>query len=64
MPRYKIAKNMKQFGCLISILDFPYDVGTKALEVIKMLATNPILYENVLKLDKEWPDIFDESNVH
>jgi hypothetical protein len=29
-----------------------------------MLATNPILYENVIKLDKDWSEVFDETNVH
>jgi hypothetical protein len=71
MPRYKIAKNEKLFDSLMSLLDLQQDVSQRALELIRMLATNPILYNRVLSLkpqDEEskfsWSTIFDENNVH
>ena len=71
MPRYKIATNEKLFDSLMSLLNLQQDVSQRALELIRMLATNPILYNRVLSLkpqDEEskfsWSTIFDENNVH
>ena len=49
MPRYKIAKNENQFDILMSVLNLETDdVCERALELIRMLSTNPILYDRVL----------------
>ena len=49
MPRYKIPKNEVQFDILMSVLNLQTDdVCERALELIRMLSTNPILYDRVL----------------
>jgi hypothetical protein len=71
MPRYMIANNEQYFDVLMSLLDLTKEVSTRALEMIEMLVTSPILYDRVIRLDAEdqgesfsWSRIFDGSNVH
>lgn len=71
LPRYKIARNEKQFDMLLSLLEFHKEVSQRALEVIKMLVTNPVLSSKVLSLDLRessgefnWCDIFDSGKAH
>ena len=71
MPRYKVAENQQQFDALLSLLDCEGEVAQRAMEVVRMLATNPVLYERVQSLkgaDPEagfsWAGIFDDRNVH
>jgi hypothetical protein len=52
MPRYKVAMNERYFDCLLSLLDFHKEVNARAFDGINQLATNPIIYEKVLQLDK------------
>jgi hypothetical protein len=66
-----IANNEQYFDVLMSLLDLTKEVSTRALEMIEMLVTSPILYDRVIKLDAEdqaesfsWSRIFDGSNVH
>ena len=67
MPRYRVAENQHQFDVLISLLDFEGEVASRAMEIIRMLATNPVLYERVHSLGEpgfSWSSIFDDTNVH
>ena len=71
MPRYKVAENQTLFDLLLSLLDYEGEVGSRALEAINMLTTNPVLYRNVLSLNGtsieekfNWSLIFDDTNVH
>lgn len=71
MPRYKVAKHSKQFDSLMSLLVYGGIVSERALEVLKMLVTNPVLHSRVMSLDSSegsqefrWSEIFDETNVH
>jgi len=71
MPRYKVAMDEKWFDSLIGLLGVHDEVARVVRELIQMLATNPILHNKVLALDRSdsqkafaWSDIFDASNVH
>lgn len=71
MPRYKVAENQGQFNSLVAVLGHDGEVGQRALEVLRMLATNPVLHRKVLSLSGtgcggvfSWSEIFDDSNVH
>ena len=56
MPRYMIAKNERYFDFLLSLMGQQQDVSQRTLEMIRMLATNPTLYQTVYQLDSEDSD--------
>lgn len=67
MPRFKISKNEKYFDTMLSLLDQIKEVAKPVSESFQILATNPILYNKVVSLEKangSWEGIFDSSNLH
>lgn len=52
MPRYMIANNEAHFDTLMSLLDLHKEVQARALEMVELLATCPILYDRVITLDE------------
>lgn len=51
MPRYKIALNEQYFDSLIEFLGYDVEVANRARETIATLATQPVLYSIVSKLE-------------
>lgn len=51
MPRYKIALNEQYFDSLIEFLEYDTEVASRSRETIVTLATQPVLYSIVSKLE-------------
>lgn len=51
MPRYKITLNEHYFDSLLELLEFDPEVATRARDAIAALATQPVLYSIVSKLE-------------
>ena len=67
MPRFKIANNEKYFDALLSLLDHIKEIAKPVSDSLHILATNPILYNKVVSLEKtndSWEGIFDSGNLH
>ena len=65
MPRFKITKNEKYFDTMLSLLDHIKELAKPVSESFQILATNPILYNKVVSLEKSndsWEGIFDARN--
>lgn len=51
MPRYKVALNEHYFDSLIDLLELDPEVASRARDTIAILATQPVLYSTVSRLE-------------
>lgn len=68
MPRYKLSSDQKSFDSLFRLLGLHSEVAKEASGLIKMLCTNKVLYQRVLKLTNDpefsWDNIFDQKDTY
>ena len=72
MPRYTLSANSSQFEVLFGLLDRQDETSEDVWSLIRMLATNQHLYEQVLSLIKikdeqgkiDWSMFFEGSSVY
>lgn len=52
MPRHTLSSNQEQFQALISLLDRNDEASEDVWNLVRMLATNQNMYDEVLSLKK------------
>lgn len=72
MPRYTLSHNQDQFDTLMALLDRKDESSYQVWELIRMLATNQKIYDEVISIenavsakgDIDWKVFFDGNSVY
>mmetsp|Transcript_394 Transcript_394/g.567 ORF Transcript_394/g.567 Transcript_394/m.567 type:complete len:143 (-) Transcript_394:494-922(-) len=71
MPRYTISANQEQFSTLFSLLDRGDETSSDVWNLVRMLATNQQMYQEVLSMSKaqsgdsiDWAKVFEDKSVY
>ena len=70
MPRHTLSANQEQFGTLLSLLDSNAEYSQDVWELVRMLATNQQIYQEVLSLSQaqkadgvDWSKVFADTSL-
>lgn len=70
MPRYTLSANQEQFQALFSLLDRNDEASQDVWELVRMLATNQQMYQEVLSLSQaesdegiNWASVFEDASL-
>ena len=71
MPRHTLSANQEQFQSLIRLLDRNDEASEDVWNLVRMLATNQQMYEEVLSLSKakneegiNWASVFEDESLY
>ena len=70
MPRFTISDNQEQFQQLLALLDRNDESSQGVWNLVRMLATNKIVYNEVLSFSRsqgadgiDWSSVFEDSSL-
>ena len=72
MPRYTLSANQGQFDALFSLLDRNDETSADVWTLVRMLATNHQMYQEVLSLNQaqessgmiSWEKVFEDASLY
>ena len=71
MPRHTLSANQNQFQALLSLLERNDEASENVWNLVRMLATNQTIYQEVLSLNEaqkdgaiDWACVFEDSSLY